>query len=109
MQILINKEVDKYRAVDNTVWQHVSIFKCEISDSIISPPSTSTNELSVQDSEALQIGLNHSANEWAVENCLEHAIYIYKGYDVAEFAIRLLAKVYLTPEQITYWRLKSGQ
>lgn len=109
LKILINRDMPEFCRYENMIYRRVCLFEAEVGDSIVTPPSTTVNELSIQDSEVLQIGLTDPANHWALQNCLDRMLYVRKQFDHAIYAAKLWTSVYLTDEQKTFWLLKSNQ
>lgn len=103
LKIKINCDMPKFLSVDNQVYTRTCLFTSESNDS---QQGIFSNNLSIHDSEILQIGFNDPGNDWAIHNCFDHLVYIFKSVDHLAYSVKLATKVYLTKEQITFWRLK---
>jgi hypothetical protein len=110
LKLRINQTMIPHVIEDGQVYNRTCLFEAEVAAhwSIESPARPKTNDLSIHDSEVIQVGLGTSANTWAIQNCLNETVYIFKSFDNYAFSVKLIAKVYLTDEQITFWRLKCN-
>lgn len=112
LKLRINRPMEPYLLSNNTVYNKTCIFEADIDHTwttLMVPNRYNINELSMNDSEVIQVGINTPANQWAIQNCLDEMIYIFKDLDNFSYCVKLVANVYLTEEQITFWRLKCPE